>query len=262
MCSMRSRWRLNGAYSSPISSRARCPAAPGAVPRTIRSGRMKSSTAAPSFRNSGFETIETGAAGKLAATASPSLRRRASSASIASSTLRAVPTGTVDFCTTTFSACMCAPMLRAAASTYCRSALPSWSAGVPVAMKISSPWRTASAMSIVKRRRRSAALRPTSSGRPRSWNGMPPEASRSIFLPSTSKQTDVVADVREARGGDEADVADTEDGDVHGRGRLIRGTAQVVARAACRHAGNGLDFLPRRAAARSFPALAAAERTP
>ena len=50
--SMRSWLRMNGAYSARISRMARSSSAP----TTMRSGRMKSSTAAPSFRNSGFET--------------------------------------------------------------------------------------------------------------------------------------------------------------------------------------------------------------
>jgi hypothetical protein len=47
-----SRVRWNGAYSACI----RCTARSSSAPTTMRSGRMKSSTAAPSFRNSGFET--------------------------------------------------------------------------------------------------------------------------------------------------------------------------------------------------------------
>ena len=62
------------------------------APMTMRSGRMKSSTAAPSFRNSGFET-----------TANGDRRRRAARAPrrSPSRTLSAVPTGTVDLSTTT-----------------------------------------------------------------------------------------------------------------------------------------------------------------
>ena len=71
MCSILSRWRLNGAYSWPIRARARSPAGPGSVPMTIRSGRMKSSTAAPSLRNSGLETTAIGVADNRATTGSP-----------------------------------------------------------------------------------------------------------------------------------------------------------------------------------------------
>ncbi len=98
----------------------------------MRSGRMKSSTAAPSFRNSGLET-----------TAKPmSTPRAASSSAIASRTRSAVPTGTVDLSTTIRGSVMCRPMLRAAASTYCRSAEPSSSGGVPTAMNCSAPCAT------------------------------------------------------------------------------------------------------------------------
>ena len=58
---------------------------------TMRSGRMKSSTAAPSFRNSGLETT-------AKACAAP---RAASVFAISARTLSAVPTGTVDLSTTT-----------------------------------------------------------------------------------------------------------------------------------------------------------------
>ena len=54
---------------------------------TTRSGRLKSSIAAPSRRNSGFDTTENRSFG----TVSPMMR----------STSSPVPTGTVDFTTTT-----------------------------------------------------------------------------------------------------------------------------------------------------------------
>jgi hypothetical protein len=57
------------------------------APTTTRSGRLKSSIAEPSRRNSGFEAISNSASGRV-------LR-------IISSTLRLVPTGTVDFVTIT-----------------------------------------------------------------------------------------------------------------------------------------------------------------
>ena len=52
---------------------------------------MKSSTAAPSFRNSGLDTTANGM----------STPRAASSSAIAARTRSAVPTGTVDLSTTT-----------------------------------------------------------------------------------------------------------------------------------------------------------------
>jgi hypothetical protein len=57
----------------------------------MRSGRMKSSTAAPSLRNSGLETTEK----------SMFAFRFASSSAMAARTLSAVPTGTVDLVATT-----------------------------------------------------------------------------------------------------------------------------------------------------------------
>ena len=48
--------RTNGAYRSPMRSCAN----PLSTPMTTRSGFMKSSTAAPSFRNSGFEHMWNG----------------------------------------------------------------------------------------------------------------------------------------------------------------------------------------------------------
>ena len=56
-----------------------------------RSGRMKSSTAAPSLRNSGLETTLNGM----------SRPRSASTSSTAARTRSAVPTGTVDLLTIT-----------------------------------------------------------------------------------------------------------------------------------------------------------------
>jgi hypothetical protein len=74
--------RTNGPYSSSMTSAARW----DSEPMTTRSGLRKSSMAAPSFRNSGFETTSN-------SWLVDSLR--------APSTLRAVPTGTVDLSTTT-----------------------------------------------------------------------------------------------------------------------------------------------------------------
>ena len=81
MTSKRSWLRMKGEYSARISSTARSSSAP----TTMRSGRMKSSTAAPSFRNSGLDTTA-----KSTATL-----RAASSCATASRTRSAVPTGTV-----------------------------------------------------------------------------------------------------------------------------------------------------------------------
>jgi len=124
----------------------------------MRSGRVKSSTAAPSFRNSGLETTEKGGA---------ALRKRTSnSAWMVAVTLSAVPTGTVDLSTTTLLSVMWRPMLRAAASTYCRSALPSSSGGVPTAMNYTLPCATLAATSVEKVRRPASTFRSITSFRP------------------------------------------------------------------------------------------------
>ena len=74
---------------------------------TMRSGRMQSATAAPSLRNSGFETTSK-------ARSEP---RSPSTCAIFALTLSAVPTGTVDLVTTTFGSAMCQAMVAATART-------------------------------------------------------------------------------------------------------------------------------------------------
>jgi hypothetical protein len=83
MTMKRSCWRVKGSYSARISSVVRGLS----VPMTTRSGFMKSWIAAPSFRNSGFETTSN----------SMLAPRSFSVASSCARTLSAVPTGTVDF---------------------------------------------------------------------------------------------------------------------------------------------------------------------
>jgi hypothetical protein len=70
----------------------------------MRSGFMKSSIAAPSFRNSGFDATANG-------TCTP---RAASSSPIVDCTRSAVPTGTVDLSTTSVQCVIRRPMSRAA----------------------------------------------------------------------------------------------------------------------------------------------------
>ena len=123
---------------------------------TMRSGRMQSATASPSLRNSGLETTSK-------AISTP---RAASSPAIAARTLSAVPTGTVDLLTTTAGCARWRPMVRATASTYCRSALPSSSGGVPTAMKTTWPCAIALAASVVKASRPAAWLAFTIGSRP------------------------------------------------------------------------------------------------
>ncbi len=76
----------------------------------MRSGRMKSSTAAPSFRNSGLLTTEKPMPGSPQAAQRQFLADHRADPS-------AVPTGTVDLSTTTLKPRMWRPMSRAAAST-------------------------------------------------------------------------------------------------------------------------------------------------
>jgi len=91
--------RLNGAYNSASSSKASRPS----QPTTIRSGRMKSSTAAPSLRNSGLETVSNGMS-------NPRVARRSA---IRVRTRSVVPTGTVDLVTMTRCPSIASPIVRA-----------------------------------------------------------------------------------------------------------------------------------------------------
>ena len=78
------------------------------VPMTIRSGRIKSSTAAPSFKNSGLETTLKCISTFLFF----------NSSATAALTLSPVPMGTVDLSTITFSEVIKRPIFRAASVTY------------------------------------------------------------------------------------------------------------------------------------------------
>ena len=122
--------RTNGAYSSPMT----CAASWESTPTTTRSGFMKSSTAAPSFRNSGFAHTWNGTVVCFA---------------ISARTRSAVPTGTVLFVTTIFGLFMRWPTVRATSSTCCKSAEPSSSGGVPTAMKTTSERSIAPGTSVV-----------------------------------------------------------------------------------------------------------------
>ena len=81
--------RAKGEYSSRMMEAARSES----VPRTTRSGFMKSEMASPSLRNSGLDTTST----------FRSRPRAASSSLMMPRTMSAVPTGTVDLSTTTSS---------------------------------------------------------------------------------------------------------------------------------------------------------------
>ncbi len=99
----RSRLRVNGSYRARINSVVR-----GLfVPMMTRSGFMKSLMAAPSLRNSGFETTSN----------STLLCLAASDSAIVAATRSAVPTGTVDLSITMRYSFMWVPMLRATSRT-------------------------------------------------------------------------------------------------------------------------------------------------
>jgi hypothetical protein len=172
---MRSWLRLNGAYIR----RSVVAAASLPVPMMMRSGRMQSLTASPSFRNSGLDTTSN-------ATSTP---RAASSAAIAARTRAAVPTGTVDLLTITAGATRWRPMVRATASTWPRSAAPSSPGGVPTAMNTTSPCAMPSAASAEKRRRPSATLCFTIGARPGSKIGTSPARSAATLASSMSMQS-------------------------------------------------------------------------
>ena len=139
--------RTNGAYSSSSTRAARSES----TPTTTRSGFMKSSTAAPSFRNSGLEQTS-----KAVRVWRP----------ISSRTRAAVPTGTVLLVITTLGWFMCRPMVRATSSTCRRSAEPSSSGGVPTAMNTTSERSTAAPTSVVNWSRPSRPFRVTRGSRP------------------------------------------------------------------------------------------------
>ena len=117
--SMRSVVRVNGAYSARSVSIARLSSAP----MTTRSGFMKSLTASPSLRNSGFD-----------ATANSCFACFLTIASI----LSPVPTGTVDLVTITAQPVSASATCSAALKMNDRSAEPSGPGGVPTASRITS----------------------------------------------------------------------------------------------------------------------------
>ena len=145
----------------------------------MRSGRMQSAIAAPSLRNSGLET-----------TSKPrSLPRPCSTSAIRARTRSAVPTGTVDLSTTTLGSVISSAMLLATAITYCMSAEPSSSGGVPTAMNWMRPCATPVAASVVNISRPAAWFFFTSSSSPGSKIGIRPAFSASTLAASTSTQS-------------------------------------------------------------------------
>ena len=148
------------------------------VPTMTRSGFMKSETASPSLRNSGFDTTSK-------AMSSP---RAARAAATSSRTRSAVPTGTVDLSTTMSGPRMCSPIWRATPSTKERSQEPSGREGVPTVMKANSASSNPSARLVVNRRRPSCRLRLTRSSRPGSKIWIRPLSSRATTSGLTSTQ--------------------------------------------------------------------------
>ena len=107
-------------------------------------------------------------------------------------------------------------MLRAAASTCCRSAEPSSSGGVPTAMSCSSPCATLAATSVVNAQPAGLAVAPHDRLQARLEDR---DLARVELLDLVLVEVEaehVVARVGEAGAGDQADVAGADDGDVHG----------------------------------------------
>ncbi len=149
------------------------------MPITTLSGDIKSFMAAPSFRNSGLDASSKGMSVRP---------RRSSSALTVCLTLADVPTGTVDFVTSSVFRSMAAPNSRATDSTWLRSAEPSSSEGVPTAQNTISTCPRTSVSEVAKCRRPAALLRPTRSDSPGSYIGISPALSRAIFSVSMSTQ--------------------------------------------------------------------------
>ena len=109
--------RTKGAYNASITFRA----SDDVVPITTRSGFMKSSTATPSLKNSGFDTTS---------------NTTFALAEIFALTLSAVPTGTVLLSTITVYSFKSEPNSPATPSMYFKSAEPSSPGGVGRARKM------------------------------------------------------------------------------------------------------------------------------
>jgi hypothetical protein len=123
------------------------------APMTMRSGRMKFSTAWPSRRNSGLEAT------------SKETPRLACFFKIAC-TLSPVPTGTVLFCTTSRYPGIACATLFATSKTARRSAVPSRRGGVPTHVKMTSPQRVACSRDVLNRSLLSRMFRATRSFNP------------------------------------------------------------------------------------------------
>ncbi len=151
--------------------------------------------------------------------------RRARSASRRPSalTLSEVPTGTVDLVMTTLYSAMCSPIVRATASTWRRSAEPSSSGGVPTAIIWNRPCATAALASVVKVSRPLLAI-----ARDQLIEARLVDRHLARIQPRDLGRVDVDADdlvagIRQAGAGDEADIARAEDRDTQDRGLIFFG---------------------------------------
>ena len=133
-------WRTNGAYNLVITSFARS----DSVPITTRSGFMKSSTATPSRKNSGFDTTSKSTWALLA---------------IAAWTNSEVPTGTVLLSMMTVYSVNNGPKSFATCKMYFKSAEPSSPGGVGKAKKITLAPLIPSDKDVVKSNRPSLTFR-------------------------------------------------------------------------------------------------------
>ena len=132
--------------------------------------------AAPSFKNSGFDATSNGMF-------SP---RFASSSLITCLIFFEVPTGTVLFVTSKAYFFIQRPNVRATSKTYCKSALPSSSGGVPTALNTISTSSITLSRDVVKCNLPAAELRATNSSNPGSYMGIIPAIRLSIFCLSIS----------------------------------------------------------------------------
>ena len=166
----------------------RCGRARSSVPMTIRSGRMKSSIAAPSRRNSGLEATSKRPAGSGLA------RIRSTSSAGADRDGRLGDTRAPP------ASASASPISRGGAVDVVRSAWPSPRRdGVPTAMKTASAPVTAVFRSVVNDSRPAAALLATSWSSPGSKIGISPrEGARSCSASMSTQVTDTPKSEKQA----------------------------------------------------------------
>jgi hypothetical protein len=116
------------------------------------------------------------------------------------------------------------PMLVAAASTYCRSAEPSSSGGVPTPMNCSVPCATARGMSVVNCSRPAATLRAHDLRQARLVDRDAAVVEHADLLRVHVQADDVVAHFGQAGAGDQADVTGADNGKAAARQRTAAPT--------------------------------------